>query len=552
MLAFTSASIPSLDRLQDELARRNSNVRPSFSSFTKRTRPIIDIQLNDQQDTYVSSYSTLDKIEGTVIINTPSDLKFDDIIITFEGITRTYVEKVATSAPANVRTQAYHNFLKLTQPLDDSSFPENNQFKENRSYRFPFTFVVPEKLLPHSCTHHIHNPSIQTAHLNLPPSLGDPMLSSDGVTLLNDMAPDMSKIQYMIKVKIVKRKETDGKLMVVSDVQKKLRIIPAVEEEPPMSIPDDDEDYALRREKDVKKGLFKGKIGRITVEAAQPKSLRLPPPNTDSNTPVTTMAAVNLRFDPIDENVQPPRLGSIWSKLKVYTFFGSSPMRNFPSKSSVILYDSYRGLFSETAPLASRCIASQQWERHESEGNDSNELARRDSTFSVCSGNGSIPEASAAYNGKTFYTARILVPVNLPKNKAFTPTFHSCLVSRIYTLDLTLSYHPPGTSVSSPMISLKLPIQISSQPRENATATISEEEMAAIAAREAIQDYFQPRSVAPPSPEYTERAELVRPSVAPTTSDQAPPGYTPSFFTRRRVESAPVVPSPPVGVAPAC
>lgn len=549
MMSFTHTSIPSLDRLED-MTRRNSSGRPSFSSFTKRTRPVIDIHLNDQQDTYVSSYTTLDKIEGSVLINSPGDLKFDDIVITFEGITRTYVEKVASSAPASVRTQAYHNFLKLTQPIDEAAFPEDSTFKENRSYRLPFTFVVPEKLLPHSCTHQTHNPSIQTAHLNLPPSLGDPMLSSDGVSLLNDMAPDMSKIQYMIKVKILKNRETDGKIVVLSDVQKKLRIIPAVEEQPPMNVPDDDEDYTMRREKDAKKGLFKGKIGRITVEAAQPKCLQLPAPGTESTSNVSTMATVNLRFDPSDENTLPPKLGSIWSKLKVYTFFGSSAMRSIPSKSSTLMYDTHRSLFSETVPLASRCIESQQWERHESE---SDELVRRDSVFSVSSGNGAtaIPEASAAYNGKSFYTAKILVPLNLPKNKAFIPTFHSCLVSRIYALDLTVSYHPPGTSVSSPMISLKLPIQITSDGRENARATISEEEMEAIAAREALQDFFEPRSMAPPSPEYTERAEIIRPRVASTVSDQAPPGYTPGFLLRRRVDPMPEV-SRPVGIAPAC
>lgn len=63
------------------MALRNSVVQ----SFTRRNKPIIDITLNDQQDTYVSSYTTLDKIEGEVSIKAEHDLKFDDISITFEG-----------------------------------------------------------------------------------------------------------------------------------------------------------------------------------------------------------------------------------------------------------------------------------------------------------------------------------------------------------------------------------------------------------------------------------------------------------------------------------
>jgi hypothetical protein len=132
------------------------------------------------------------------------------------------------------------------------------------------------------------------------------MLASDGRSLLDDLAPDMSSISYTIKVRIVQSRERGGKPIVLADSAKKLRIIPATEEHPHLNITDGmDEDYTFRKEKDLKKGIFKGKLGRLTMEAAQPKSLRLPPPRSESTCSPTTMATVNLCFDPADESAQP-------------------------------------------------------------------------------------------------------------------------------------------------------------------------------------------------------------------------------------------------------
>ncbi|KAI9875616.1 MAG: hypothetical protein M1830_008203 [Pleopsidium flavum] len=514
----------------ESLSRRNT-VRTQIKGLSPKSKLAVDITLNDDQhDAYVSSYATLDSIEGEVSITAPSDTRFDDILITFEGSTKTYVEKIASTAPTNGRTQAYHNFLRLTQPINDASFPQPRIAEAGRTYRFPFHFVVPERLLPQSCTHSRENEQVHDVHLQLPPSLGDPMLASDGRSLMDDMAPDMSTISYAIKVRAVQNRERDGKHIILADSAKKLRIIPATEERPPLTVTDSvDEDYIFRKEKDLKKGMFKGKLGRLTMEAAQPKALQLPAPRSESTCSPTTMATVTLRFDPADESAQPPRLGQLWNKLKVATFFGTLPMRNFPTKASVGNYDSQRGLFVETLNLSSRCVESAQWEQHTSSSHPT--PIRRDSTFSISSAT-SIPKPSSAYAGTIFYTAKILVPITLPTNRTFTPTFHSCLISRIYALDFSLSMHT-GTSVSAPTMHLKVPLQISSAGNPLARPEISAAEAEAIAGREA-DDFFNPRSVAPPSPEYTERAEPVQRSsqsmMQVMSSAAPPPGY--SFFAR--------------------
>ncbi|MCJ1287254.1 hypothetical protein MMC26_006602 [Xylographa opegraphella] len=469
-------------------------------SLDKNFKPKIDITLDGpQEENIVPSYTTLDKIEGTVSISAPVDLSLDDIHITFQGSTRTYVEKVSTTHAVFDRSRAYHSFLRLSQPIKEDDYPENNILKAGETYTYPFTFVVPEKLLPQSCTHARDNERVLEAHLQVPPSLGDSMLGPDKA-LLEDLAPDMTTVSYAIRVLILRKgQETEGKLSVLADAVKKLRIMPAVDELPPLPLSGtDSDDYTIRKEKNLKKGMFKGKLGRLTVESSQPSSLRLPYCRADiSAARVTTMAVVNLRFDPSDESSKPPRLGSLVNKLKVVTFFAAIPARDFPCRANSYIYDSQRGVFVESINLSSRNVESVQWVQH-------NTLERHDSAISISD---HLPSASTS---QTFYTAQILVPVDLPTScKTFVPTFHSCLVSRVYSLSLTLSVNVPGARVSATTVHLKIPLQVSAEGNPDARPTISDEEMQAIAARN-VDAELAPRSLAPPSPEYIEHAHLDR------------------------------------------
>jgi hypothetical protein len=362
------------------------------------------------------------------------------------------------------------------------------------------------------------------------------MLAGDGQTLQDDMAPEMSRIQYMIRARLIKARATGTKSSDVADKAIKVRIVPATAEDPPLNIDEDDKDYELRREKDVKKGLFKGKLGRITVEAPQPAGFRLPSVKNRTSCPISTMTTVNLRFDPVDDKVQPPALGSIVSKLRAQTFFGSVPFRTLPSKSSINAWDIQRGFYVHPVELSSRCISSVEWLKHDGWESSAADLSRRQSNFSDLStaSTNNIPEPSSAYRpGTPFYTAKVLVPMSLPKNRSFAPTFHSCSVSRTYSLDLNISYHTPGATVSTPSIQLRLPIQISAEGNPDAVVTISEEEAEAIATREVdaelAEGRFAPRSLAPlmQIPEYTETPTSVLPAFQGLRrQSEGPPGYS--------------------------
>ena len=468
------------------------------------------------------TYTTLDKIEGIVSITALCDFSFQEILITFQGASKTYVEAVTATTHTSSRTQAVHHFLKLFQPIDPSLLPSDRVAKEGQIYEVPFTFVVPERLLPQSCGHCRDNDAVLDAHLALPPTFGDPTTMNSGGRFSNDLTPEMTQISYALKVIITHQTGSIGKSSILDESVKKLRIIPAMEEQPPVSVPGNKDDtYTLKKEKDLKKGLFKGKLGRLTVEAAQPKSLRLPMPGYSSTCRTSTMSILNLRFDPAEDSAAPPRLGSLVNKLKVSTLFATLPIGDIPIRPSHFTQKVQRGVYSETIALSCRNVESAPWIVHDA-SKSSSQTPKHDHTGSV-DGSGKSP-SSESQAPSIFYTSQILVPISLPTNsKTFVPTFHSCLISRIYMLDISLSVNSTGKTISSTTMHLKLPIQISSEGNPNARPTISEAEAQAIAAREANYD-LQPRSVAPPSPEYTERAEIVRPLPRETTV--SPPVYS--------------------------
>ncbi len=72
----------------DTLASRHT-VASHLRSIAQKSQPVIDISLNNRAEgtygAYISSFTTLDRIEGEVSITTWTDQRFDDIQITLEG-----------------------------------------------------------------------------------------------------------------------------------------------------------------------------------------------------------------------------------------------------------------------------------------------------------------------------------------------------------------------------------------------------------------------------------------------------------------------------------
>lgn len=67
------------------------------------------------------------------------------------------------------RTEARHVFLKMRQPVDESTLPQPRVLESDRTHRLPCTFVMPAQLLPHVCEHGCDSEQVREAHLRLPP-----------------------------------------------------------------------------------------------------------------------------------------------------------------------------------------------------------------------------------------------------------------------------------------------------------------------------------------------------------------------------------------------
>ncbi|KAE8323637.1 hypothetical protein BDV39DRAFT_217619 [Aspergillus sergii] len=443
------------------------------------SRPDVHIELAGQTERCPNSYTTGDIIEGAVSIGVDCETSFDELNIIFEGNfalilflnkqeTRSKTHNVNPRATGFSETQqshvialpsqarACHTFLEHHQPIGDTEYPTTRTFVPGRIYRFPFIFVVPERLPSTKCDHPLCNKHVRRAHTLLPPSLGDPMLASDGRSLLDDMSSELCRISYRIRTSLTRR-SLRGKNAreTLRAVAKKVRIIPAVEEEPPLVVNHVGDDYCMQNVKDIKTGITKAKRGSLMVTASQPSPLQLYPPGFQSPSNVCTTITVDLRFDPIRDE-PPPKLGSLYSKLSVSTFYTITPWTDFPSPSYV---DSLgRHYYSTTVPLSALCVSSTKWTKH-SPVRMSDQSALVNATTAKPS-----PSTSSKEDG-TYYTAVMTVPVTIPPTKAFVPTFHSCLISRTYALDLSISYHTPSVSLLTPYISLRIPIQITSLPR---------------------------------------------------------------------------------------
>lgn len=466
--------------------------------ITHYGHPEVEIKLDQHNDKPIT-YTTGDSLSGQVSITAPHTARFDEVEITLEGVTVTHVENM-TPVAAHARIDARHPFLKLTMPIPESDYPQPRIAEAGQTYKFPFNFVIPEHLLPTACKHRVVGNHVHEAHLHLPPSMGDKEICPS-----DDLAPDMVKIQYAIRVRVTRTRENSGKVIVLTDRARKLRVIPAIPEAPPMHIPADDREYTLSVAKTLRKGMFAGKLGRIIISASQTKALAASATPSSSSTIIATL---KLRFEPSEANAQPPRLGSLTSKIKASTFYAVKPLDDLANRSAMCLsYDLSRGVYSTTTSLATRCVEAVSWTLHRrssssSSSSSSQNPIRRDSGYSTCSSDSSSPETTVTPpppSAKTWYEASIIVPLTLPTSKTWIPTFHSCIASRIYSLDMSLSVHTPGTGVPPTSISLRLPVQISSGPSELSS------ELSAAAAQEAeseVEDYLRPRIIQVPGEEY--------------------------------------------------
>lgn len=443
-------------------------------------------------------YTSGSTIVGHVAVRVLKDTSFDHLDIVFVGISATRLDFVQ-----QYPSHSFRPFLKIRMPIQESDVPQDQVFRAGTEYKIPFHFVVPHQLTIGACNHTCLSPEVRERHLRLPPSLG----AWDA----DDQAPDMTQIEYAINAKAIQR--VNGAAVKALEAHHVLKVLPSLPEDAPLDITSRDEWYKLSKTKTIRKSLFSSKTGQFTANAIQPNAVML---SADGHKSSMTSIRVNLEYAPSSAETAPPKVNSVTGKLVSTTFFSAVPIDHLPNLGSRTNCESTPCLnYTTTHSLFTLPVESMSWMQK-----DASSHSRRDSGYSstVIAGDASETDNSAAEGrerqnsgGKSSkkpklstikHTTDLEIPFTISNSnkKLFLPTFHSCLISRTYTLQLSLSVGPTNTAIA-----LSVPVQVGVEtvyePQDHELPSFE----SAVAEEEA-DAYLQPRIIhVPESPQNDNR-----------------------------------------------
>lgn len=334
------------------------------------------------------------------------------------------------------RRKATHKFLRLRQPIDNL---QETHLVPGQLYKFPFSFLVPESISPQQCDHSTKDAEVEEAHTQLPPTF-ESQTSSFWQSTSGGWAPKACRISYKIRVAISEKSQATGtSRSKLCDVSRSLRIMPASRT---AKCPDYPTQYLVHERQSECRSLGRA-LGNLQVAAEEPRPIQISSTNTNIS---TSAVQLHLTFDSTT-NAPPPQLCKLRSKLEVATYYGTSPWEDYPTTEDMECSNTDREACITTMPLQSLGLRSTQWEK----------LPRFYSATKDLADSASV--SSSETSSQPSYTVSVTVPVNLPEEQALVPTFHSCLVSRTYAIDLALLYHVPSAICKSTM-NLRIPLEV--------------------------------------------------------------------------------------------
>ncbi|KAK8128592.1 Arrestin [Apiospora sp. TS-2023a] len=427
----------------------------------------MEIHLDNHYSSKV--YTSSSSLSGHVVINPAKDTRFDTLQILLMGVSRTRVDGV--HAPHATQ----HTFLKLTMPIPESVYPVPRVYEAGRIYTVPFNFVIPDYLTLSACSHKTASDAVGADHLCLPPSLG--------TWDRDDMTPDMARVEYTVRARVYREEAAGDKTRTkVLDACRLVHVLPSFAEQPPLNITPADSLYCMAKTRSVRRSILSPKTGRVTLTAAQPGAIIL---SADGSAATTTSARIDLRYEASSSGQSPssmPRITEVTSKVSAVTFFGGNSINDFPNMGNwVRTYGAQgRGSFTYNAALGSTSFEGGELEWTQE---TSVQPTRRDSGY--CSDVAADSDHSATTNSSSssrrwsassssssaktkpspvYHTASLQVPISIPTHKkTFAPTFHSCVVSRVYVLWMTITLSSCGGSSTS-KTTLGVPLQIGVDP----------------------------------------------------------------------------------------
>ncbi|KAM0703717.1 hypothetical protein Q7P35_009656 [Cladosporium inversicolor] len=417
-----------------------------FSWFSETSSPVtplvLVLEIDDKR-----TFTSLERFTGKLIIKALADTSFDKLELKLTGTSRTYGRRVVPQAPSARTVTTAHRFLELIQPDLDFHIPENRSFEKGRIYEFPFEFAIPEHMLPTMCRHIVESPRVHILHTSMPPSFGDHELVD-----ITEYAPKHASIRYRVVADVHKTLVT-GECSEIAHASESIRFVPKERAgEPHVAA----WGPARPSQAEISIGkLWTKPSGRLAVTSTQPmpfvlKDLR----KSVWRSELSGRVKINLVFWPANDEAKPPEQIDFKAFLCTTTVSAVSPLTQLPSD------DQWLGpqIDRHTAPSIIICaqgIRNIEW----AEGpQEATQLAEN------CPWHEAPPAYATPQNltSKPCYSAQIEVSLDATSAFLLVPTFHSCLITRAYDLDLKLSL--PGSAMGlSPAMQLRLPVRVMSE-----------------------------------------------------------------------------------------
>jgi hypothetical protein len=227
------------------------------------------------------------------------------------------------------------------------------------------------------------------------------MVAGYGGKLRNDFAPQACRIVYTIQLTIRHKHLASGRINTTLTKELKLRIKPATSSQP---FPFKEagfctQGFPVHGKPATVLGRSKSKLGTLSMAIEEPPVFCIPLRDSAS---LVSSVRISVIYTP---NADPtfPRFRSVGGHLSSTTFFTTDRHSDFPEKEKGLLGTALNFDTVQFLPF-SRSFASLDWDN----------------------------------DGRDRYTATLLVPITLPRQN-FIPTFHTCLISRVYTLLLKVA-----------------------------------------------------------------------------------------------------------------
>lgn len=414
-----------------------------FSWLKEPSRPAavltLNIEVKDQQ-----TFTTRERIIGKLTIEPVVDTPFEKLEIKLQGISRTYGRRIVPHAPDARTVTTAHRFLELTQPDLEHCFPRDKVFRAGRHYNFPFEFAIPDRMLPATCRHVVESPEIHELHTSMPPSFGDQR--PDEAT---DYAPRKASVKYRIVARVFEGAEPAGnsKMKMIACDSECIRFMPS--NAMPMPVPTHINRAGaflpLRK-------LWAKRFGDLAVTSIQASTFRVRKVHSDMwHSGLSGQVKLRLMFIPASDGAEPPRQIELSGIFRTETTSAVSPLIQLPST------DPWLGpeLDRHTAPsviLSSQAVGTITWKKVSAAHTEFSEKCH---SYEV-SPSFKPPRSPCS---TSHYSAEIVASLTAAVGCSLVPTFHSCLISRTYIIDLRLST-PTLAFGSFSTMRLKVPVLV--------------------------------------------------------------------------------------------